>query len=237
VIFTDLSSGGSRIAFTGAAAASSQIARVNQQLSIAPLAASVVANGVLNAASFTNQFAPGGLISIFGAGLAGSTVQINGQSARVLAATPFQVNAQIPTTAAPGAAQLTVTSASGSTQQQIAIAAVAPAIFSISPTQAAITNSNNSLNTASNPALRGGVIVIYATGFGPTSSSGAATAPVTVVIGGTSLTAAYAGVSPGSPGLYQVNVTLPAAMPPGLALPLYLKQGSAVSNTVTVAVQ
>jgi uncharacterized protein (TIGR03437 family) len=57
------------------------------------------------------------------------------------------------------------------------------------------------------------------------------------VVGGASLTAAYAGVSPGTPGLYQVNVMLPAAMPPGLALPVYLKQGSAVSNTVTVAVE
>ena len=57
--------------------------------------------------------------------------------------------------------------------------------------------------------------------------------PVTAVIGGVTLNAAYAGVSPGTPGLYQVNVALPATMPPGLALPLYLKQGGVVSNTVT----
>jgi len=38
-------------------------------------------------------------------------------------------------------------------------------------------------------------------------------------------------------GLYQANVILPSALPPGLALPLFLKQGFAVSNAVTVAVQ
>jgi uncharacterized protein (TIGR03437 family) len=237
--FTDLSPGGSRIPLSGNAATSWAITTGGQPWSVSPLGTAIAGN-VLNAASFTNQIAPGGLISIFGAGLAGSgatTVQVNGQSARVIAATPFQVNAQIPVGTAAGSAQLTVTSSNGSAQQQVAISQVAPAIFSISASQAAITNSDNSLNTTSNPAKRGGVIVIYATGFGATASSGAATTTITVVIGGAELSVAYAGVSPGTPGLYQVNVALPAAMPPGLALPLYLKQGSALSNTVTVAVE
>jgi uncharacterized protein (TIGR03437 family) len=237
--FTDLSPTGSRIPLTGAAAASWAIAGGSQPWSAAPLT-TVIAGSVLNAASYTNQIAPGGLISIFGAGLAGSgatAVQVNGQSARVIAATPFQVNAQIPAGAVAGSAQLTVTSSNGTAQQQTAIASVAPAIFSISASQAAITNSDNSLNGPANPANRGGVVVIYATGFGATAASGAATTPVSVVIGGATFSAAYAGVSPGTPGLYQVNVALPATMPPGLALPLYLKQGGAMSNTVTVAVE
>ncbi len=88
----------------------------------------------------------------------------------------------------------------GAAQQQIAVASVAPAIFSISASQAAITNSDNSLNTTSNPAKRGGVIVIYATGFGATASSGAATTPVTVVIGGVTLNAAVCGSKPRNAG-------------------------------------
>ncbi len=233
--FTDLSPAGSRVTLTGAAAASWKIAQANQQWSVGPL--TTIIAGVLNTASYTDQIAIGGLISIFGAGLAGADVQIAGQPARVIAATPFQLNAQIPSTVAPGPTQLTVTSSNGNAQQQIGIGTVAPAIFSISSTQAAITNSDNSLNRLSNPAARGGVIVIYATGFGATSSTGAAATPITVVIGGTSFSAAYAGISPGTPGLYQVNVVLPADMPPGLALPLYLKQDGATSNTVTVAVE
>ena len=237
VVFTDLASAGSRIPLSGAAAASWAIAPANLSWSVTPLATAIAANGVLNAASYTPQFAPGGLISIFGAGLSGATVQINGQAAKVLAATPFQLNAQIPTTTAAGTAQLIVSSSFGSAQQSIPIASNAPAIFSLSSTQAAITNADNTLNTPSNPVMRGGVIVIYATGFGATSSAGAAATPITVSIGGTAYSAAYAGVSPGAPGLYQVNVQLPAAMPPGLALPLFLKQGTATSNTVTVAVE
>ncbi len=236
VTFTDLSANGSRLSFTGSAAASWQVIQANEQWTVGPLTS--IISGVLNAASFTNQIAPGGLISIFGAGLAGASVQIGGQAASVIAATAFQVNAQVPATvAASSSAQLTVTSSNGTAQQQVAVSPVAPAIFSISSSQAAIANADNSLNTQSNPVKRGGVIVIYATGFGATSSTGAAATPVTVVVGGASLTAAYAGVSPGTPGLYQVNVMLPATMPPGLALPLYLKQGSVVSNTVTVAVE
>ena len=119
----------------------------------------VIAGNVLNAASYTNQIAPGGLISIFGAGLAGSgesTYKSTDKARPVIAATPFQVNAQIPSGRG-WFAQLTVTSSNGTAQQQITVASVAPAIFSISASQAAITNSDNSLNTTSNPAKRGGV--------------------------------------------------------------------------------
>ena len=55
---------------------------------------------------------------------------------------------------------------------------------------------------------------------------------MSVVIGGFELPAAYAGLSPGLRyGVDQVNVQLPLTLPPGLALPLYLKQGGATSNT------
>jgi uncharacterized protein (TIGR03437 family) len=110
----------------------------------------------------------------------------------------------------------------------------------LSNAQAAITNQDNTLNTASNPASRGAIIVIYGTGFGAVGSAGGlspAKAPVSVVVGGSTLTPAFAGLTPGTVGLYQVNVALPATTPPGLALPLYLKQGNASSAPVTVAVQ
>jgi uncharacterized protein (TIGR03437 family) len=174
---------------------------------------------------------------MFGAGLAGATIQINGQAAKIVAATPFQVNAQVPPTVTPGTVPLTISSANGTAQQQVAITSVAPAIFSISATQAAITNVDNTLNTPSNPALRGSYLIVYATGFGAVSASGSATTPLSVVIGGVTIPATYAGISAGGTGLNQANVLLPATMPPGLALPLYLKQGSTVSNTVSVAIQ
>ena len=211
---------------------------------LAPLQASIAAGGVVNAANFTGDVAPGGIVSIYGAGFVkqgfDTLVQINGETAPVLAALPFQINAQIPLDIAPGAATLSVATGNGNAQQLITVAAVAPAIFSISPTQAAITNLDNSLNSPANPAERGSAIVVYCTGLGAVSPSGdlsVASAPVTVVLGGAELPAAFAGLTPGLIGLYQVNVLLPTGMPPGLYLPFYLKQAGAVSNAVTVAIQ
>ena len=169
-----------------------------------------------------------------------TTIQINAETATVVAALPFLVNAQIPFDIAPGAATLGVTSGNGSVQQPVTIANVAPAIFSVAQGQAAITNQDNSLNTASNPALRGNAIVIYCTGLGAVSAFGTlstANVPVSAVIGGVAIPAAFAGLTPGTTGLYQVNVRLPQTLPPGLSLPLYLQQASATSNTVTVAIQ
>jgi uncharacterized protein (TIGR03437 family) len=239
--FTDLSTNGAASSLTSS---SSSISRNGTQWVIAPLQASIAAGGIVNAASFTTDVAPGGIVSIYGAGFVRSgfdtVVQFNGETAPVLAALPFQINAQIPLDIAPGAATLSVNTGNGNAQQSITVASVAPAIFSISPTQAAITNLDNSLNSPSNPAVRGSAIVVYCTGLGAVSPSGdlsVASRPVTVVLGAAELPTAFAGLTPGLIGLYQVNVLLPTAMPPGLYLPFYLKQADAMSNAVTVAIQ
>ena len=229
----------SHVALLGTTAAQ-QIAASPGSWTISPLQTTLFTSGIVNAASLTPDIAPGGIVSIFGAGLAGSSVTVNGESAPVLAALPFQINAQIPPDIPSGTATLALTSGAGSATAQIAISSVAPEIFMLSSAQAAITNQDNSLNTASNPASRGAVIVIYGTGFGVVGSAGGLNpvkAPLSVVIGGATLTPAFAGLTPGAVGLYQVNVVLPTTMPPGLALPLYLKQGSASSAPVTVAVE
>jgi uncharacterized protein (TIGR03437 family) len=235
---TDLSASGGQISVT---APSSEIVRSGAQWTVAPLGLSVATGGMVNAASFTSDVAPGGLVSIFGAGLAGAKVQVNGETAPTLIAGSFQINAQIPVDVAPGSATLNVSSGNGNAQQQVIIKAVAPAIFSISSTQAAITNQDNTLNSPSNPALRGtGAIVIYATGFGgvtPSAKLSLASIPLSAVIGGTEVPTLFAGLTPGFVGLYQANVAIPASLPPGLVLPLYLKQGGVTSNTVNVAIQ
>lgn len=242
--FTDLSVNGAVAMVAGTTPSSLLIVENGTQWSLAPLQASIAAGGIVSAASFTTDVAPGGLISVYGTGFVRSgfdtLVQINGEPAAVLVALPFQINAQIPPDISPGAATLSVASGNGNAQQSITVVSVAPEIFSITPTQGAVTNQDNSLNSPSNPALRSGAIVVYCTGLGAVSPAGqlsVASTPVTVVLGGTELPTAFAGLTPGLIGLYQVNVLLPAAMPPGLFLPLYLKQAGATSNTVTVAIQ
>jgi uncharacterized protein (TIGR03437 family) len=229
---------------SNAAASSLAITRSGAAWSIVPLEVTFTAAGAVNAASLTGDFSPGGLISIFGAGFrqgnAKLGVEVNGADAALLAVLPFQINAQIPPTSPAGVATLTVRLGDSLASQSVTIKDVAPAIFVIGPGIAAITNQDDSLNMPSNPASRTQAIVIYGTGFGATVASGAlsvARTPVTAVIGGTEIATAFAGPTPGAVGLYQANVILPSALPPGLALPLFLKQGSAVSNLVTVAVQ
>jgi uncharacterized protein (TIGR03437 family) len=235
----DLTTTGTRVALPGTSQAQ-QIAGSPGAWAISLLQTTLFSGGIVNAASLTTDIAPGGVAAIFGAGLAGASVTVNGESASVLAALPFQVNIQIPFDIPSGTATVAVTSVAGSATAQVTISPVAPEIFIVSSNQPAITNQDNTLNGPSNPASRGSVIVIYGTGLGAVGSlSGLSPVkvPVTVVLGGIQLIPAFAGLTPGAVGLYQVNITVPSTLPPGLLLPLYLKQGAAISASVTVSVQ
>ncbi len=99
------------------------------------------------------------------------------------------------------------------------------------------------------PASAGNVLVIYCTGLGavnPPVRAGEA-APfdtlsptvrnVAVTIGGVAADVAFAGVTPGFAGLYQVNVTVPAGVAPGDDVPVVLTSANQVSRTVTIAVR
>ena len=67
--------------------------------------------------------------------------------------------------------------------------------------------------------------------------SSTVTATVTAVLAGTELRPSFAGLAPGFIGLYQVNLPIPPTTPPGLDLPLLLRQGGVDGNTVSVSVQ
>jgi uncharacterized protein (TIGR03437 family) len=227
------------IAFPGTSTAQ-QIAGFPGAWVISPLKTTLFSGGIVNAASLTPDIAPGGIVSVFGAGLGASSVTVNGESAGILAALPFQINAQMPFDIPSGTATVAVTSSAGGATAEVTVSSVAPEIFTIAPNQAAITNQDNSLNTTSNPASRGSSIVIYGTGFGAVGSSNGLSpvkTSLSVVIAGSQLTPAFAGLTPGAIGLYQANVPLPSTLAPGLSLPLYLKQGAAASSAVTVAIQ
>jgi uncharacterized protein (TIGR03437 family) len=107
---------------------------------------------------------------------------------------------------------------------------------------------------ASRPATVGDTLVFYGLGFGQTSppvTEGVAVAGTTnipnalmvfatsVLPGVPNITAVpgYCGLTPGSVGLYQVNVTIPFGTPKGSAVPVYLTIGTATSNAVAIAVQ
>jgi uncharacterized protein (TIGR03437 family) len=192
---------------------------------------------VVNSAGFGPGLSPGGLFTIFGAGFtagpAAASVTVGGQPAQVLAAFPFQVNARVPVGIAPGSAALQVNGPLGTTTQSVTILSAAPGIF-------VIVNQDGTLNSPSNPAARGGFVSIYGTGLGATVAQGslqAASASVTVVVGGVTVTPSFAGLAPGFSGLYQINVQIPPATTPGSAIALSVQEAGQTSNTVAVAVQ
>jgi uncharacterized protein (TIGR03437 family) len=266
---TDLASGGSTMDLSGNAPVTYKASRPQLALALAPQDVSFEADAVVNGATFTSGIAPGGLMSIFGTGLAvgpaslpvssspvtpgtglatsgtatsgTTTLDIDGSPVPVLAVSPFQINAMVPFGIAPGTHNLQVRSAFGSAQQPVAVSAVAPAIFLLgNPPVGAVVNQDGTLNAPNNPARRGQVVVVYATGLGAVTKQGQVSntaTPVTLVLNGQELAAAFAGLAPGSAGEYQVNVLIPATTPPGLGISLTLKQGGQLSNTVTLALQ
>jgi uncharacterized protein (TIGR03437 family) len=241
---TDLSAGGSRYEVTPAGAASYSVSRLGARWVLAPQATSISPGGIVNAASFTPGISPGGLMAVFGAGLARGPdhprVEMNGLPAAVVTASPFQVNAQVPTEVQPGSHILRIQSPYGSAEQSVEVRETAPAIFVVGNGRAAILNQDATLNGPSNPERRGRVVVVFATGLGAVTLQGPfqiAGKSVTVVISGRELQPAFAGLTPGFIGLYQVNIPLPVEIPPGLAQTLFLRQGGADSNRVEVAIQ
>ena len=122
--------------------------------------------------------------------------------------------------------------------------------FTGSNRQAAVLNSDNTVNSSSNPAPRGSVIQVFGTGQGFTPGAppdGAVpTSPVStlsipdVVIGACRVDDAgcnggesqehvqYSGLSP-YPGGWQVNVQIPQNVPPGLE-PIFLGMNGIFSS-------
>ncbi len=242
--FRDLGNPGNRVNLTAAAGGISKLAqRSGSQWSLTDLAPGFPVEGVVNSASGIADFSPGGILTIYGSGFgsdpAVTRVEAGSVAARIVSVNPFQINAQLPETTPIGPMTLRVTTPNGIFERTIVIKSVSPGIFTF-PGQPAITNQNGSLNRPGLPANRGEAIVIYSTGLGVTTAQGnlrPAASTVKVQLGNQELTPFYAGATPGIPGLYQVNVIIPAPTPPGLAVPLFLKQGASNSNSVPLAIQ
>jgi uncharacterized protein (TIGR03437 family) len=124
----------------------------------------------------------------------------------------------------------------------VPLATYSPGIFAVTD------GVNNAVISTSNPAKRGGVVVIYANGLGPLNTPQSSGDPVsstdlvytnatpTVTIGGIPAEAPlFSGLTPGIVALYQVNVTVPADAPTGTQ-PLKLSIGGQ-DATVNLLVQ
>ena len=242
---TDLAAGGKTFDLSANQVEVYVLSRPVSAVVLSALAAALAANGVVNAATFTNALAPGVIMAIFGTGLSGAgaatSVTVDGAAAAILFASPFQINAQIPPDVSAGTHIVQVKSRYGTVQQQVTVSAVAPAIFLLNPPSGgAVLNQDYSVNSPANPVLRGQALLVYATGLGTTVPQGPVSitaAQATAVVNGTELPVSFAGLAPGFIGLYQVNVLIPASMPPGSAVSFSLKQGGQSSNSIAVAIR
>lgn len=174
---------------------------------------------------------------------------------------PNQVNFQIPPEIGPGSAvPVQLTKPDGSTLlTTLKVTTGSPGIFTLASSgqgQGAVLNQDNSLNGVSqlvpgaNPASRGSVIQIFATGAGATNPPLAAgeAAPIggdplvltvakpVVIIGGVNAPVQFSGMAPGYPGVWQINAQVPPNVTPGNAVQLQVQIGTAQSNTATVTV-
>jgi uncharacterized protein (TIGR03437 family) len=127
-----------------------------------------------------------------------------------------------------------------------------PGIFTLNASgtgQGAILNQDGSVNGPQNPAARGSVVSVFATGEGQTSPPGVdgsivpasglrhPAAPVTASIGGQQADVVYAGSAGGQvSGLFQANLRVPSSLPAGPAA-VTLTVGLTSQPGVTVALQ
>jgi uncharacterized protein (TIGR03437 family) len=187
-------------------------------------------------------------------------VLINGTAAPLFYASYGQINLQVPVNTPTGIAQVQVVrDGQSSNIVSLPIADRAPRLLQIGVgTYGAIINGDGSIPMPSgsfpgvntHPASVGDTLTVYAIGLGSTQAAigtGAAATGAdalnstpTVFFGyfiNIPATPLYAGFSPGSVGLYQVNVTIPDGTPKGnVDIRIMFPDGS-FSNPVQIAVQ
>ncbi len=234
---------------------------------------SIIPNGVVNAASFHSQsVAPGEIVTILGTGIgpeqatggrlnasglvdnfvANTRVLFDGIAAPLFYVQASQINAQAPYEIAGKTTTAMQVEYNGvrTAPVTLPVGATSPGLFAVSGGigQGAILNQDSAVNSPSNPAARGSVVVLYATGEGQTDPPGvtgklsASPYPtpvqlVSVAIGGLRAEVLFAGSAPGYAGLLQINARVPAAIAPGNNVPVVLTIGNQTSQTgITMAV-
>ncbi|HUB81446.1 MAG TPA: FG-GAP-like repeat-containing protein [Bryobacteraceae bacterium] len=185
--------------------------------------------------------------------LDGTSVMIDGKPAYVYYISPTQLNVQAPTDSATGTVSVVVTNNSQvSAAFNAQLSTYSPAFFLYTGTSYAIASHFPDYGLVGNPnaipgtiaAHPGDVLILWTTGFGPTNPAtpagivvtgapAAATLPV-VTVGGMPVSVISAVLSPGSAGLYQVAIQLPATVPTGVvAIQASIMGATSPANTMT----
>lgn len=208
---------------------------------------------------------PGGLVSIFGSGLAtetlnaethplpteldGISVAVNGIPAALLFVSPTRINLQIPFETTGEAAEIIVTTPAGTGAATVDVNQAHPGIF-FDPTTGlgALVNIETGVILREQPLPAGATAAVFSAGLGgvePTVGTGQP-APfnpraetvltVEAEIDGRSANVLFSGLAPGFSGLYQVNIELPTDLAPG-RYTLIIRIAGLTSNEVFVDIE
>ena len=232
---------------------------------------------VANSASVSaaGTIAPGEMISVYGSNvgpaipvsasagslptsLGGSSVTINDVPAPMAYASQYRLDVQVPFSVTPGSnATVQVNTGSGSAALRSApisvpVNAAVPGIYTngvLGTGPASAANQDASANTLLNPAARGSIITIYASGLGavspallegavpPLSPLSAVVGEVGAFIGGVPSTVQFAGAAPLLPGTFAVNIQVPSNARVGAQELVIYSNGISSQKGVTIYIK
>jgi uncharacterized protein (TIGR03437 family) len=203
--------------------------------------------------------APGTIIQIYGQNLAsqtsqptaiplattmnGTSVIVGGIPAPLYYVSAGQINAQLPFELTPGNQYQLLISANGAltTPDTVQLSAATPGLAAFADSTLIAQHGDGTLVSTTAPAQPGEYLVAYLAGMGATNAtpaSGAASpgsplalpslAPM-LTLNGAVYPIAFAGLTPGLVGLYQMNFQVPAGLPAG-NLTLVVNQNGTPSN-------
>jgi uncharacterized protein (TIGR03437 family) len=214
--------------------------------------------GLLNGASFTAAFAPGGIVSVFGTKLApataiaqstplptmlaGTWVTVNGIPAPLYYVSATQLNIQIPYEVPAGStATLMVDNNGESVFYNFKVAGTAPGIFTFdggAPVPFTTATSGQVLTLYMTGA--GAVSPSVATGAAPAAGTAVADLPapagkVVVTVGGVTAALDFVGIPTWSVGVVQINYTIPSNVAAG-SQPVLVSVGGVQSASTQLTI-
>ena len=215
-------------------------------------------DGVSNAASGRPSYAPGMIVSVYGAALgdfdqsagaiplpqylAGFEATVNGVTAPLYYVSPNQVNLQIPYETQPGDAALVVGNPyANSNNYTLHIEAAAPGIFmtkgaTAAPFSSAVAGQTTTLFITGDgqvsPSLADGATPASAT---PLNQLPKPTLPVTITVAGQNAAIDFIGIPAGLVGVTQINYQVPPNTPPGVE-PVIVSVGGVASQAANLTV-
>jgi uncharacterized protein (TIGR03437 family) len=213
---------------------------------IAPGAVIQIFGSALAAGTASGSMSNGHLSNAVG----GVSVKIGGLDAPLYYTSSGQINAQVPAELLPNQQYQVIVNANGiySKPETINTIAAQPGIAVFQDGTAIAQDVNFALINSQHPAHAGDIIVLYLSGMGATNppvptGSQAPSSPLAltaiqpqITIDGAPADVVFSGLSPGSIGLYQIDVRIPVGARAG-DLPLVVTQNGVASNPALVPVR